>query len=48
MDREFVDYQRLYTIHKQHPYYIIRAKIIMKCRRMCSAKVDKVTVVLYD
>ena len=48
MDRGFVDYQRLHTIHKQQAYFITRAKTNMKCRRIYSAKVDKTTGVLYD
>jgi hypothetical protein len=48
MDRGFVDYERLYTIHKQQAYFITRAKTNMKCRRIYSAKADKATGVLYD
>ena len=48
MDRGFVDYERLYTIHKQQAYFITRAKTNMKYRRIYSAKVDKTTGVLYD
>jgi hypothetical protein len=48
MDRGFVDYERLYAIHKQQAYFITRAKTNMKCRRIYSAKVDKTTGVLYD
>ena len=48
MDRGFVDYSRLNSIHKQQAYFITRAKTNMKCRRMYSAKVDKTTGVLYD
>ena len=48
MDRGFVDYERLYAIHEQQAYFITRAKINMKCRRIYSAKVDKTTGVLYD
>ena len=48
MDRGFVDYERLYSIHTQKAYFITRAKTNMKCRRIYSAKVDKTTGVLYD
>lgn len=48
MDRGFVDYARLYHIHKQFAYFITRAKTNMKCRRIYSAKVDKTTGVIYD
>lgn len=48
MDRGFVDYERLYTIHTKHAYFITRAKTNMKCRRIYSAKVEKTSGVLYD
>ena len=48
MDKGFVDYKRLYTIHQQQAYFITRAKTNIKCRRIYSAKVDKITGVLYD
>ncbi len=48
MDRGFVDYERLFTIHKLQAYFITRAKTNMKCRRIYSAKADKKTGVLYD
>lgn len=48
MDRGFVDYARLYHIHKQFAYFITRAKTNMKCRRIYSAKVDKTNGVIYD
>ena len=48
MDKGFVDFKRLYAIHLQKAYFITRAKINMKCRRIYSAKVDKTQGVLYD
>ena len=48
MDRGFVDYERLFSIHEQQAYFITRAKTNMKCRRIYSAKTDKTTGVLYD
>jgi hypothetical protein len=48
MDRGFVDYIRLYNIHKQGAYFVTRAKTNMKCRRIYSAKVDKTTGVIFD
>lgn len=48
MDRGFVDYERLNNIHKHQAYFITRAKINMKCRRLYSEKVDKQTGVLFD
>jgi hypothetical protein len=48
MDKGFVDFKRLYAINLQKAYFITRAKINMKCRRIYSAKVDKTQGVLYD
>ncbi len=48
MDRGFVDYLRLYNINTQAAYFVTRAKISMKCKRIYSAKVDKTTGVIYD
>jgi len=48
MDRGFVDYERLFAIHKQQAYFVTRAKPNMKCRRIYSAKVNRTTGVQYD
>lgn len=48
MDRGFVDYQRLYSIHLKLAYFITRAKTNMKCRRIYSRKVDRKTGVIFD
>ncbi len=48
MDRGFVDYTRLYNVHQQQAYFITRAKTNMKCRRIYSAKADKLNGLLYD
>ena len=48
MDRGFVDYERLYAIEKQKAWFVTRAKTNMKCRRIYSAKVNKLAGVLYD
>lgn len=48
MDRGFVDYERLYSIHQQQAYFVTRAKTNMKCRRLYSAQVDRTTGVIYD
>ena len=48
MDRGFIDYERLYNINQRQAYFITRAKINMKCRRIYSAKADKTTGVLCD
>lgn len=48
MDKAYVDFRRLYTLHKQNAYFITRAKNNMRFRRMYSRKVDKETGVKYD
>ncbi|MDI1234261.1 MAG: IS4 family transposase [bacterium] len=48
MDKGFVDYERLYKIQKENAYFVTRAKVNMKCRRLYSNKVDKDTGVKYD
>lgn len=48
MDRAFIDFSRLYTIHQHFAYFITRAKTNTKCKRVYSAKVDKATGVMVD
>lgn len=48
MDKGFVDYERLYKIQKENAYFVTRAKVNMKCRRLYSSKVDKDEGVKYD
>lgn len=48
MDRAFVDFSRLYTIHRRSAFFVTRAKSNMKCRRIYSAKVDKDNGVMVD
>lgn len=48
MDRGYVDYTRLYRIHKANAFFVIRAKKNMDYRRLYSAKVDKSNGVKYD
>lgn len=48
MDRAFVDFSRLYTIHKQFAFFITRAKTNMKFKRIYSAKTKKTDGVLAD
>ena len=43
MDRGYYDFERLYQIHKQKAFFIIRAKKSISAARMYSAKVDKTT-----
>jgi hypothetical protein len=41
MDRAFIDFSRLYTIHEHFAYFITRAKTNMKFKRIYSAKANK-------
>lgn len=41
MDRGYLDFERLYRIHRSGAYYLIRAKKNLKFERIYSAKVDK-------
>ena len=43
MDRGFVDFTRLYTLHLYHAYFVIRAKKDIRFRRVYSSPVDKTT-----
>ncbi|MFH0923277.1 MAG: IS4 family transposase [Candidatus Falkowbacteria bacterium] len=43
MDRGYYDFERLYQIHKQKAFFIIRAKKSISATRMYSRKVDKST-----
>ena len=48
MDRGYLDYGRLYTIHKTKAFFIIRAKKNTRCARMYSHPIDKSTGVRCD
>jgi hypothetical protein len=48
MDRGYVDYKRLYSIHCCNAFFITRAKDNMNCRRVKSYPSDKTGGVLYD
>jgi hypothetical protein len=48
MDRGYVDYRRLYQIHKSKAFFVTRAKDNMNYRRLYSAKVDKDKGVICD
>jgi len=41
MDRGYLDYDRLYQLHKDQAFFVIRAKSNLKCRRIYSRHVDK-------
>lgn len=48
MDRGYIDYNRLYTIHKANAFFITRAKQKMDCRRVKSYPADKPNGVMCD
>jgi hypothetical protein len=41
MDRGYVDFTRLYSIHKQGAFFVVRAKDNLKCKRLYSSPKDK-------
>ncbi len=43
MDRGYIDYCRLYRLNRELGYFVTRAKVNMKFRRLYSNKVDKRT-----
>jgi IS4 transposase len=48
MDRGYVDYARLFAIHKQGAFFVIRAKDNLKFQRLYSKQKDKETGVRAD
>jgi hypothetical protein len=48
LDRGYVDYERLYRIHKLEAFFITRTKKNMDFERMYSSKVEKSTGILCD
>jgi len=48
LDRGYVDYERLFRIHRSSAYFVVRAKDNLKFRRMYSNKVNKGKGVLLD
>ena len=48
MDKAYVDFKRLYVLHKSNAYFVTRAKSNMRFRRMYSRKTDKAKGVWYD
>ncbi len=48
MDRGFLDFSRLHAITRASAFFVIRAKSNLKCRRLYSHPVDKVTGVVCD
>lgn len=48
MDRGYVDWKRLYRIHKAKSYFVIRAKVNLRFVRHYSKPVDKTTGLICD
>lgn len=48
LDRGYVDFERLYTIHQRQAFFVTRAKRNNRVRRIYSAEVNKEAGVLYD
>ena len=48
MDRGYVDFPRLYTLHQAGAFFVTRAKAPMDARRVYSAAVDRSTGVVCD
>jgi hypothetical protein len=48
LDRAYVDFERLYLLHKQQAFFVTRAKSNMKFTRMYSNTVDKTKGIEYD
>ncbi len=48
MDRGYVDFERLYTLHQAGAFFVTRAKSPMDARRVYSATVDRATGVICD
>lgn len=48
MDRAYVDFERLFTIHQALAFFVVRAKSNFQFERMYSAKVDRKTGVICD
>jgi len=43
LDRGYLDFSRLYTLHQSHAFFVIRAKSNLQSRRISSQPVDKTT-----
>ncbi len=48
MDRAYIDFSRLYSIHRQKVYFVTRAKGNMRFKRMYSRAADRSKGVKYD
>ncbi len=48
MDRGYLDFARLYTMHQRGPFFVTRAKSNFNAHRVYSEQVDKTTSVMCD
>jgi hypothetical protein len=48
MDRAYMDFQRLYTLHQAGSFFVTRAKVNLDARRVYSTPVDRTTGVMCD
>jgi hypothetical protein len=48
MDRGYLDFERLYTLHQASAFFVTRAKSNMNARRVYSAAVDRSTGIICD
>lgn len=48
MDKGYIDFTRLYNLHRNKAYFVMRAKSNMQFRRIYSKKVDRKTGLIYD
>jgi len=48
MDRGYVDFARLYTLHQAGAFFVTRAKLPMDARRVYSAPTDRSTGIISD
>lgn len=48
IDKAYIDFKRLFYLHRQWAYFVTRAKDNMRFNRMYSRSVDKTTGVKYD
>lgn len=48
MDRGYIHFERLYTLHLSGAFFVIRARHNTRCRRLYSRPIDKTTGLRYD
>jgi hypothetical protein len=48
MDRGYLDFTRLYAMHRAYGFFVTRAKVNMNARRIYSAPIDRTTGVICD